>query len=144
MKTTIVVRHSSSWPRPRTCSQILWDHEPSLSTWSSLPYVWFLFHWLAMSHTCCNPLIYCWMNTRYRAGFAAVLRNVPGCGRCMDGYLRAQQHQLHYSHNDPSQAEGLHRINTSTSFVSVRRFKSFNGRPAAYGRGCRNWHEETL
>lgn len=131
-------------------SQILWDHEPSLSTWSNLPYVWFLFHWLAMSHTCYNPVIYCWMNTRYRAGFAAVLRNVPGCGRCMGGYLHGQQHQFlhHYSHNDPcSQAEGLHRINTSTSFVSVksRRLKSFNGRPAAaYNRSCRNWHEETL
>lgn len=146
MMVTVVIAFTVCW-LPYNILLILWDHEPSLSSWSSLPYVWFLFHWLAMSHTCYNPLIYCWMNTRYRAGFAAVLRNVPGFGRCLGGYLRAQQHQSHHynSHNDPSQADGLHRINTSSSFVSVKsRLKSFNGRPVAYGRSRRNWHEETL
>uniref|UniRef100_A0A2S2NKP8 Neuropeptide Y receptor n=1 Tax=Schizaphis graminum TaxID=13262 RepID=A0A2S2NKP8_SCHGA len=146
MMVTVVIAFTVCW-LPYNILLILWDHEPSLSTWSSLPYVWFLFHWLAMSHTCYNPLIYCWMNTRYRTGFAAVLRNVPGFGRCLGGYLRATQHQSHHynSHNDPSQADGLHRINTTSSFVSVKsRLKSFNGRPAAYGRSNQNWHEERL
>ncbi|VVC34878.1 Zinc finger C2H2-type,Neuropeptide Y receptor family,G protein-coupled receptor, rhodopsin-like,GPCR [Cinara cedri] len=146
MMVTVVIAFTVCW-LPYNILLMMLDREPSLSTWKHLPYMWFVFHWLAMSHTCYNPVIYCWMNTRYRTGFAAVLRNVPGCGRCMDGYLRAQQLQFHrYSHNDPSQAEGLHRINTTTSYVSVRQLKSHNGtRHAAFGRSCRNnWNEETL
>lgn len=34
-----------------------------------LPYLWFAFHWLAMSHSCYNPVIYCYMNARFRGGF---------------------------------------------------------------------------
>ncbi|KAG7308056.1 hypothetical protein JYU34_006696 [Plutella xylostella] len=37
-----------------------------------MPYLWFASHWLAMSHTCYNPLIYCYMNHRYRRGFKQV------------------------------------------------------------------------
>uniref|UniRef100_A0A182K053 G-protein coupled receptors family 1 profile domain-containing protein n=1 Tax=Anopheles christyi TaxID=43041 RepID=A0A182K053_9DIPT len=42
-------------------------------TWKPLPYLWFTFHWLAMSHCCLNPLIYCYMNAKFRAGFRALL-----------------------------------------------------------------------
>ncbi|XP_050437185.1 RYamide receptor-like [Adelges cooleyi] len=142
MMVTVVLAFTFCW-LPYNILMILWDHEPSLSTWSNLPYVWFSFHWLAMSHTCYNPLIYCWMNMRYRTGFAAVLRNVPGCGNCLDGYLSAQQQQFHYSQHDASQMEGLHRINTSSSFVSVRRLKSFNGRPCSRHYRA-NWLEDNL
>ncbi|XP_050533860.1 RYamide receptor-like isoform X3 [Daktulosphaira vitifoliae] len=142
MMVTVVIAFTICW-LPYNILLIIWDHEPSLSTWKGLPYVWFFFHWLAMSHTCYNPLIYCWMNTRYRTGFAAVLSSIPGCRGFLDSYLNSQQHQFRYSHNDASQMEGLHRINTSTSFVSVRRIKSFNGRSC--GRNYRtNWHEEKL
>lgn len=74
-------------PVLRTMSQVLRAYGMSLRAWSNQPYVWFAFHWLAISHTCYNPLIYFCMNTRYRAGFVSALRNVPGLG-----YTRAQQH----------------------------------------------------
>ncbi|XP_035919321.1 RYamide receptor isoform X2 [Anopheles stephensi] len=48
------------------------------SSWDLLPYFWFAFHWLAMSHSCYNPIIYCYMNARFRSGFILVLHGVPG------------------------------------------------------------------
>ncbi|KFB48991.1 AGAP000115-PA-like protein [Anopheles sinensis] len=41
--------------------------------WAPLPYIYFAFHWLAMSHCCYNPLIYCYMNAKFRAGFRTLL-----------------------------------------------------------------------
>ncbi|XP_052872470.1 RYamide receptor-like [Anopheles cruzii] len=41
--------------------------------WEPLPYLWFVFHWLAMSHSCYNPLIYCYVNPRFRQAFYALL-----------------------------------------------------------------------
>uniref|UniRef100_A0A182W418 G-protein coupled receptors family 1 profile domain-containing protein n=1 Tax=Anopheles minimus TaxID=112268 RepID=A0A182W418_9DIPT len=62
-------------------------------SWEPLPYLWFTFHWLAMSHCCLNPLIYCYMNAKFRAGFRALLLQPlvrlwrPYCCHC--GHHRA-------------------------------------------------------
>ncbi|XP_010215231.1 PREDICTED: probable G-protein coupled receptor 83 [Tinamus guttatus] len=34
--------------------------------------LYFAFHWFAMSSTCYNPFIYCWLNESFRAGLAAL------------------------------------------------------------------------
>ncbi|KAI4904199.1 hypothetical protein NFI96_000067 [Prochilodus magdalenae] len=39
--------------------------------------LYFTFHWLAMSSTCYNPFIYCWLNHNFRAE----LRSLPFVGR---------------------------------------------------------------
>jgi len=85
--------------------QILLDVQPDLSAWPGLPYAWFAFHWLAMSHACYNPLVYCWMNARFRAAFAHTLRRVPLLRRCTP---------------PPPPEPALARANTCTSYVSVR------------------------
>lgn len=54
----------------------------SLLTWEPIPYFWFAFHWLAMSHSCYNPVIYCYMNARFRGGFVQILHCIPGVRRC--------------------------------------------------------------
>ncbi|EDS44131.1 conserved hypothetical protein [Culex quinquefasciatus] len=63
----------------RPCSSaepvVVVDVDPG---WYLLPYIWFAFHWLAMSHSCYNPIIYCYMNARFRSGFILVLHGVPG------------------------------------------------------------------
>jgi hypothetical protein len=42
-----------------------------------IEFVWFGCHWLAMSHAAQNPLVYIWMNARFRYGFRCVL------GKCL-------------------------------------------------------------
>lgn len=53
-----------------------------LTQWAPIIYVWFVMHWLAMSHCCYNPIIYCYMNARFRIGFLQMLYFVPGLRRC--------------------------------------------------------------
>lgn len=35
--------------------------------------LYFAFHWFAMSSTCYNPFIYCWLNENFRVEFKALL-----------------------------------------------------------------------
>ncbi|XP_049542762.1 RYamide receptor [Anopheles darlingi] len=96
------------------------------SSWELLPYFWFAFHWLAMSHSCYNPIIYCYMNARFRSGFILVLHGVPGL----------QQICCCIRHSPPTIARNvgssvalagidevshLHRVNTCTTYISTRR-----------------------
>lgn len=56
---------------------MLWtahEGDAEWGAWPGLPYAWFASHWLAMSHSCYNPIIYCYMNARYRRGFKQVLK----------------------------------------------------------------------
>lgn len=59
---------------------MLYDHR--VHTWAALPFIWFGCHWLAMSHSCYNPVIYCYMNARFRGGFVQVLHAIPGLRHC--------------------------------------------------------------
>nr|CAD7440733.1 unnamed protein product [Timema bartmani] len=63
---------------PPSAPQIVIDNDENIGTWSGLPYLYFAFHWLAMSHSCYNPVIYCWMNARFKAGYYSVLGHIPG------------------------------------------------------------------
>lgn len=127
-----------------------------LSKWESIIYIWFIFHWLAMSHSCYNPVIYCYMNARFRIGFLQVLYFIPGIRRCccINAYARARSTSLRtgialtgewmcnflISGNSLrllpikfssimlsrpcagiDDSAHLHRVNTSTTFISTRR-----------------------
>lgn len=71
-------------------------HNTELTHWEAIIYVWFIFHWLAMSHCCYNPIIYCYMNARFRIGFLQILYFVPGIRRCccIDTYARDRSTSL--------------------------------------------------
>uniref|UniRef100_A0A1B6DRF1 G-protein coupled receptors family 1 profile domain-containing protein n=1 Tax=Clastoptera arizonana TaxID=38151 RepID=A0A1B6DRF1_9HEMI len=102
MMMLIVVVFTSCW-LPFNIFSIVRYHIETLGDWFYAPYLWFALHWLAMSHTCYNSIIYCWMNSRFRAGFSNVLH-----------IFRKKYRQNRGNHST------LQRINTSTTYVSTR------------------------
>ena len=52
-------------------------HYPSITKIPYISHIYLGFYWLAMSNTCVNPIIYYWMNRRFRAYFNTVLFCVP-------------------------------------------------------------------
>ncbi|KAH8306408.1 hypothetical protein KR018_010752, partial [Drosophila ironensis] len=80
MMLTVVIVFTMCW-LPFNILQLLLNDE-EFASWTPLPYVWFAFHWLAMSHSCYNPIIYCYMNARFRGGFLQIMYRVPGLRRC--------------------------------------------------------------
>ena len=52
-------------------------HNPSVTRNPYIGHIYLGFYWLAMSNTCVNPIIYYWMNQRFRAYFNQVLCCVP-------------------------------------------------------------------
>ncbi|KAE8748892.1 RYamide Receptor 1 [Frankliniella occidentalis] len=62
---------------------VAWDTDTGLGEWKGLPPLWFCTHWLAMSHSCLNPLIYYWMNVRFRACYRVALAPLARCLPCV-------------------------------------------------------------
>lgn len=76
MMIVCVTSFSLSW-LPMNCLIVIGDHNPEVFQYPIIAYLWFVCHWLAMSHACYNPIIYCWMNSKFRSGFKYCLRFLP-------------------------------------------------------------------
>lgn len=48
-------------------------HQPRITSTSSTPHLFLAFYWLAMSNSMVNPIIYYWMNRRFRHYFQQIL-----------------------------------------------------------------------
>nr|XP_032513143.1 RYamide receptor-like isoform X2 [Danaus plexippus plexippus] len=138
MMVTVVAVFTVCW-LPLNMFIILWtihETDESWATWPGMPYVWFLSHWLAMSHCCYNPIIYCYMNTRYRRGFKQILNSILPSR--LDQPLRSRHRSSICEGMPMSELVGmngvtrrasssmtrLHRAPTCTSMTSVRRGNS--------------------
>ncbi|EDV30401.2 uncharacterized protein Dana_GF23269, isoform B [Drosophila ananassae] len=120
MMLTVVIVFTMCW-LPFNILQLLLNDE-EFARWTPLPYVWFAFHWLAMSHSCYNPIIYCYMNARFRGGFLQIMYRVPGLRRCccLHRYLGSSGGRS-YEATGTERAFHLHRVNTCTTYISTRR-----------------------
>ncbi|CAK1545854.1 unnamed protein product [Leptosia nina] len=122
MMVTVVVVFTVCW-LPLNAFIILWTiHEDDMAwaMWPGMPYVWFICHWLAMSHCCYNPIIYCYMNSRYRRGFQQALSCVlrPRIEETACRRARGSVEGLPLS--DLMVANGVVRRGTSSTSVSRR------------------------
>ncbi|XP_055586754.1 RYamide receptor-like [Uranotaenia lowii] len=87
--------------------------------WPPLPYLWFLVHWLAMSHSCYNPLIYCFMNEKFRQGFQHLA--MAGVGRCCPWALVVARRRKRSTGSNVTEMLELYppsETNTMLSYVS--------------------------
>ncbi|KAK3919160.1 RYamide receptor [Frankliniella fusca] len=85
MMVVVVAGYTICW-LPFNALVVAWDTDTGLGEWKGLPPLWFCTHWLAMSHSCLNPLIYYWMNARFRACYRlalAPLARLPCVGGCV-------------------------------------------------------------
>ncbi|XP_013774985.1 RYamide receptor-like [Limulus polyphemus] len=68
MMITVVTVFTLCW-LPLNTLIVVGDQDQSIWYHEHIEYVWFVCHWLAMSHASYNPIIYCWMNSKFRNGF---------------------------------------------------------------------------
>ena len=68
MMITVVVIYAICWLPLHTIT-LVGDSYDEVYSYPYIHVIWTACHWLAMSNSCYNPIVYCWMNSRYRNGF---------------------------------------------------------------------------
>ncbi|KAG8190287.1 hypothetical protein JTE90_025799 [Oedothorax gibbosus] len=112
MMITVVTVFSLCW-LPLNILIVAGDQDERIWQYENIVYIWFVCHWLAMSHASYNPIIYCWMNSKFREGFCQIGRNLA-CAKIRSRYKDDNM---------------LHRCNTYTTYTSVRNLSVFNSSP---------------
>lgn len=62
-----------------------------------LMFIYFPLHGLAVSHACYNPIIYCYMNTRFRDGFLLIIKSIPFIGQRLTASSSAMSTAFHHT-----------------------------------------------
>lgn len=63
MMVTVVVFYALCW-LPIHVITLVGDHNPAIYNQQHMATLWMLFHWLAMSNSSYNPIIYIWMSPK--------------------------------------------------------------------------------
>ena len=73
MLMIVVIVFAVCW-MPLNLYHLLTDLHPDSETFQYSSTAFFVCHWVAISSTCYNPFIYCWLNEAFRAEIRAVFR----------------------------------------------------------------------
>ncbi|XP_022825422.1 RYamide receptor-like [Spodoptera litura] len=145
MMVIVVTVFTMCW-LPLNMFIVLWtvhEEDERWATWPGMPYMWFACHWLAMSHCCYNPIIYCYMNNRYRRGFKQAFgcifrKRLETSSRHRTSMCEGVQMSEIVGVNGMTRRgttssclSRLHRVPTCSSCTSVRRGLTTIPRPCA-------------
>ncbi|KAL7288221.1 hypothetical protein TKK_0017769 [Trichogramma kaykai] len=116
MMVLVVIVFTICW-LPYNILVLLLDREENgIDTWEGTPYLWACLHWLAMSHACYNPVIYCWLNSRFRSSFFVVLKQLPIIRLRIRDRDNVNYTSAAGGQGNPNQC-GLRRVNTCTTYI---------------------------
>ncbi|XP_060569217.1 G-protein coupled receptor 83-like [Ruditapes philippinarum] len=73
MLMIVVIVFAICW-MPLNLYHLLTDVHPDIEAFNYDTTAFFVCHWIALSSTCYNPFIYCWLNEAFRAEIRAVFR----------------------------------------------------------------------
>ncbi|XP_013772923.1 tachykinin-like peptides receptor 99D [Limulus polyphemus] len=82
---------------------LLAHHHPEIISSDYVQHIYLAIYWLAMSNSMYNPIIYCWMNSRFRQGFKKVFLMCFCAKKTNSMRLYEQRHHAtgHYSCSEP-------------------------------------------
>ena len=78
MMIVVVIIYAVCW-LPIHAIKLIEEGHPDIYDFNHYQVIWMSAHWLAMSYACYNPIVYFWMNKRFRVGFKGLLFCFRNC-----------------------------------------------------------------
>lgn len=101
MMIVVVIIYAVCW-LPIHAVTLIEEGHPDIYDFKHYQVIWISAHWLAMSYACYNPIVYFWMNKRFRVGFKGLLACCRGCKTSVlqaDTSIRINVPAHSYSHS---------------------------------------------
>ncbi|BES94903.1 receptor [Nesidiocoris tenuis] len=89
---------------------IITSHMPEITNLPYIQDVYLAIYWLAMSNSMYNPIIYCWMNMRFRRGFQQFFAWCPFVHVPPEGLTRREAVTSRYNYSCSGSPESHYRI----------------------------------
>ncbi|XP_055586420.1 tachykinin-like peptides receptor 99D isoform X2 [Uranotaenia lowii] len=116
MMMVVVIIFAVCW-LPFQIYFIVTSYYPELTNKSYIQEVYLGIYWLAMSNSMYNPIIYCWMNSRFRRGFQQFFRWCPFIRISPDMLTRRGAVTSRYSCSGSPDHNRIIRNDTERSFL---------------------------
>ncbi|XP_056005583.1 G-protein coupled receptor 83-like [Ostrea edulis] len=124
----VVVVFAICW-MPLNLYHILTDFHPDTTVFYYSSTGFFICHWIAISSTCINSVLYCWMNPTFRSQLRPTCCGAPARNQFeqdyFDAYLASRQNVRYCTVNSSSSTDGQRADRTLTKKFSYKiTFKS--------------------
>lgn len=104
MMIVVVIIFAVCW-LPMHVFFLLNSSDKSLGFYPNIQQIFLIIYWMAMSNSMYNPIIYCWMNARFRQGFKLAFRWLP----CIHVQKRRRQERNMTLSISMSDTKGINR-----------------------------------
>ncbi|XP_051947381.1 neuromedin-K receptor-like [Xyrauchen texanus] len=133
MMVIVVVTFAICW-LPYHAYFIVTGLNRKLNKWTFIQQVYLSVLWLSMSSSMYNPIIYCCLNSRFRAGFKRVFRWCPFIH--MSNFDELELHTIHFKQNRHSSLNTVTRMDSSADAIanSTRRKSSCGSHRSSQSR----------